>query len=347
MLSREYDPDFTLLRLWEKSDLYFKSIHPAGENVHPYLFDVLYTYDKFYDTLKFILDNWKLFYLKIDHVLSDIINAFAYNYYLTLEKEKLNFESKSMKLIIEFCSQHDFLGCLNTLESGSKLEYSDYQFMNYMIFLLDKNHEYRIKDIEFLCIPIRKHSNVADYFYDYNLDKLCSPWDAPAIMEECIYDKNADAYMFFYNLGFRCENADSIFFLGFNIDLIHTSPFSAYIEDAKLGELLFKNYPYNKKKCMLDKITVVINKIVKDLDVFVKTIRLRRLATDTYKLSTFYYIYCTISGKNEDRIIGDIIKNYSIDHFPKCDNPVKSWKINFSMLFNLHSNLQPSFLFPL
>ena len=109
--------------------------------LHPTLFAVLVYYK--YDVLKFILDNWRIFYISKRIMISEILRLFYFsvhfstnlpvNYYSYTAPNYAVYDLKSIQLLVDFCNIPDIIKFVIYTEEDDFIIYDDgnYYYSDY------------------------------------------------------------------------------------------------------------------------------------------------------------------------------------------------------------------------
>lgn len=188
---------------------------------HPSLLLTLIRYHP--DKLRFILENWKLFYPGLHLMVYDIVVLFTFFPCFS----DINYNSDIVKFLIDYCGNVDIIPMINEIQCIEyRIEHQFVQlifnpkFINYLVWEHDTEYKYEQQSCYtflYYFIYISNdlstdlytkyyledkfvNSKMEDKVKGYNLIKYD---DVSKTMKTLLANKNTKMYLLLYNLGFR------------------------------------------------------------------------------------------------------------------------------------------------
>ena len=315
------------------------------------LFEILVCYKKFHHVLKYILENYEVFFCcDIRRAVKYVLKSMMYNDYLSTKYSKVyvDYESKNMKLLLDFCGNVDIIQMINKHQKSPNFNYMhDMKFVYCLVSLYDSEYKYNVTSPgDFLEKHIRNGWSIENKFRRYNLIEHSNEYELDKLMFSTLIYRNAGAYLLLHEMGLRCKT-DWVLFTGFDERVLNTAP---AVDSHTLIECIRKyivSVVYTTREITVPECVKVIEKLVPNLKEFL--IELKNTITynasddsSITRLFSMLFVNAPDLGFIYYADMPNLTNNYSMDVMFQNNNCSDTWKQNFKLMNNFGSNF-PSY----
>lgn len=313
----------------------------------PFLLALLLCEERYFNSLKYVFDNWQLFYSSPYEIIK--------NMFMTLPKAihqhvrhggKFDYQLPGVKLLIEFCGKFDIIQIINDYQKADDMLYSWYfdaemNFIKYLVIKYDPDYKYNIiYPRQFFGGHIKNRLDFISLFERYQFAERGKLEDIVNLMMCALEYKNVEVYLYLHQLGFRCNNQPGFVLLAAFDDHVFDT-----IEEVDVPTLLsslvfvdiFDEKSGNCRYIKISECIRVIEKFVHDINSFI--IRLSEIQRNivAYSGKPKLFQMLLTEGKefrpdnNGDML--NLVQNYDMNVMFQ-----NNWKQNFKMMLRLNRN---------
>ena len=335
--------DTSILELLVESDKYFDKQYMSKRMLRDYddptLFRVLICYEKHYNALEFIFNNYHLFYTNEEDILNIIFSELVSGYDTILW---CNVYPLVADLLVLFCGKFDdIIEKINTCQ-GTLMGFVCYNpelimpFISELVNEYDTNYKYDVKfPREFLIESIKQGVNIGNHIEGYNI-KSVSDY-SNRLAEKAIRFKNSDSYLFLHNQGYPIKmNQEIILMAGFDSRVLDTinNPFK---NDDEINKSIYRGFRYYDNMLEFNTMMRVIEKFVIDpRNLLFQQYEYDGIPNMDSSLTHILFGYLTPYYQVDTDII--IQYEYSVDSFLQPIGSERFWKFNFMCMLRFHNN---------
>jgi len=328
----------------------------------PKLFTVLFYEPSHYEALKYILENWFVYYDTVDQILQDILTCLLTDLNNDFDRPLPNYEP-IVNLVSQFFDDNNIIGQINTFQEKYKTKFDgrlnsgmfNYRMIFELVTIFDRKFEYQVINYYEFFIHVIGDIDKLIWTYNNYQNNIVLDDAFDDIMMVCLEKQYFDSYEFLHEKGFRF-----VYWNASDLSLINllTRPDLLYTLNYRIGHLSTNIfiYPYG----MIDD-NRVMECIVGMIRLFEYSGEFEalnfRLFLDKIDYNANYLHRCNpmpllLFEENYENIVNsvggllsnfseDILVNYSTDVFFRYSsktNQVDTWKFNFRTMLRFNSN---------
>lgn len=312
----------------------------------PFLLTLLLCEERHFNSLKYVFDNWQLFYSSPYEIMKGIFTTVTKAMYQHVRHGgKFDYQLPGVKLLIEFCGKFDIIQIINDYQKAD-IVFSWYfddkmDFIKRLVLKYDSDYKYNIVyPMQFFVSSIKDGSDFISLFERYQFAERGKLEDIIQLMMSALEHKNVEAYLYLHQLGFRCNDTFGFeLFAAFDdrvfdtIEKVDVPTLLSHLMAINLFDERSGRYRYVKiSECLR-----VIEKFVPDINSFILGISDLHRNIFAYGGKARLFQMLLTEGKefrpypNSD--ISNLVRNYNMD-----DMFQNNWKQNFKMMIRLNKN---------